>query len=136
MAFHWSFVLLATAASLLAGVALAWYLGVRNTAGARVAAILMLPLIAVPFLVVAAMQFRALLPAAAVVIGLPFVTLIPARRFRDLDRAYGNAARSHGASEWRIFWRVLLPLAWPSVAVAAALAFARIAAEAGVAARL
>jgi len=136
MAFHWSFVLLTTAASLLAGVAFAWYLGVRNTAGGRVAAILMLPLIAVPLLIIAAMQFRAFFHAAAVGIGLPFVTLIPARRFRDLDRAYGNSARSHGASEWRIFWRVLLPLAWPAVAVAAALAFARIAAEAAIAARL
>lgn len=136
MGFHWSFVLLATAGALAAGLALAWLLAVRHLNAARYAAILLLPLLAVPLVILAAMQFRAAMPAAAVAVGLPFSTFVPARRFRDLDRAYGNAARSQGASEWRIFWRVLLPLAWPAVAASAALAFARIAAESAIAAHL
>jgi molybdate transport system permease protein len=43
----------------------------------------------------------------------------------NIDRAYERAARSLGASEWRLFWRVSLPLARRSIAAATALAFAR-----------
>src|SRR4051794_36196505 len=43
---------------------------------------------------------------------LPFVARGTRRRMRDLDREFGNAARSLGCSEWRIFWRVVLPLGW------------------------
>ena len=57
---------------------------------------------------------------AAVVAALfPALPLLvkPARAaFESLDRSYGRAARSLGASEWRVFWRVTLPLAWRSVA--------------------
>jgi molybdate transport system permease protein len=42
-----------------------------------------------------------------------------------VDRACERAGRSLGASEWRIFWRVSLPLARRPIAAAAALAFAR-----------
>src|SRR5215472_5710632 len=42
-----------------------------------------------------------------------------------IDRACERAARSLGASEWRIFWRVSLPLARRPIAAATALAFAR-----------
>jgi molybdate transport system permease protein len=43
----------------------------------------------------------------------------------SVDPAYERAARTLGASEWRVFWRVSLPLAWNSVLAATALAFAR-----------
>ena len=43
----------------------------------------------------------------------------------SVDRTYEKAARNLGASEWRVFWRVSLPLAQRSVLAAAALAFAR-----------
>ena len=36
-----------------------------------------------------------------------------------------KAARNLGASEWRVFWRVTLPLARRSIFAAGALAFAR-----------
>jgi len=36
-----------------------------------------------------------------------------------------RAARNLGASEWKLFWRVTLPLAWRSIFAATALAFAR-----------
>ena len=48
------------------------------------------------------------------------------RRMGELNLEFGNAARSLGCSEWRIFWRVVLPLGWPVVAAAAAVAFLRV----------
>jgi molybdate transport system permease protein len=42
-----------------------------------------------------------------------------------VDPDYEKAARSLGASEWRVFWQVSLPLAWNQVLAATALAFAR-----------
>lgn len=43
----------------------------------------------------------------------------------SVDRTYERAARTLGASEWRVFWRVTLPLAQRSILAAAAVAFAR-----------
>jgi molybdate transport system permease protein len=45
--------------------------------------------------------------------------------FEQVDVNVENAARTLGASEWRIFWTVTLRVAWPSVAAATILAFAR-----------
>jgi len=45
--------------------------------------------------------------------------------FESVDRSYERAARTLGASELRLFWRVTLPLARRSILAAAALAFAR-----------
>ena len=45
--------------------------------------------------------------------------------FESVDRGYEKAARNLGASEWRLFWRVTLPLARRPIYAAAALAFAR-----------
>ena len=45
--------------------------------------------------------------------------------FESVDRSYERAARTLGASEMRLFWRVTLPLARRSILAAAALAFAR-----------
>jgi len=43
----------------------------------------------------------------------------------SVDVACERAARSLGASEWRLFWRVSLPLARRQIAAATVLAFAR-----------
>jgi len=43
----------------------------------------------------------------------------------SVDVACERAARSLGASEWRLFWRVSVPLARRPIAAAAVLAFAR-----------
>jgi len=65
--------------------------------------------------------------AAAGFLGaMAIVVLVSRARIQEVNRAYGNAARSLGSSEWRIFWRVLLPLAWPVLLAAAALAFVRV----------
>ena len=50
----------------------------------------------------------------------------------SVDRVYEQAARNLGASEWRVFWRVTLPLAQRSILAAAALAFARALGDFGV----
>jgi molybdate transport system permease protein len=49
-----------------------------------------------------------------------------------VDRNYERAARNLGASEWKLFWRVTLPLAWRSIFAATALAFARALGDFGV----
>ena len=43
----------------------------------------------------------------------------------SVDRSYEKAARNLGASEWRVFWSVTLPLARRSIFAAGVLAFAR-----------
>ena len=133
MPFHWTSVWLATAGALVLGLVLAYVLAIHDV---RAIGFVLVPLLAIPPVVLAALRWQAALPAAAVTSGLPFVALITARRFRDIDRLYGNAARSHGASEWRLFWRILLPLAWKTVGLGTALAFARIAVESAIAANL
>jgi molybdate transport system permease protein len=52
--------------------------------------------------------------------------------FEDLDHAYERAARTLGASELRLFWRVTLPLTRRSILAACALAFARALGDFGV----
>jgi molybdate transport system permease protein len=51
--------------------------------------------------------------------------------FEQVDVSIENAARTLGASEWRTFWSVTLPLAWPGVAAGAVMAFARAIGEFG-----
>lgn len=43
----------------------------------------------------------------------------------SVDHSYERAARTLGASEWRVFWGVTAPLAQRTILAAAALAFAR-----------
>lgn len=66
---------------------------------------------------------------AAVVAALFHATplLIKSARaaFESVDHSYERAARNLGATEWRLFWRVTLPLVRRSVLAASALAFAR-----------
>ena len=49
----------------------------------------------------------------------------------QIDNNIINAARTLGISEWRIFWRISLHLAWPGVAAGTILAFARALGEFG-----
>jgi molybdate transport system permease protein len=43
----------------------------------------------------------------------------------NVDYRYEWAAHSFGASEWRTFWRITLPLAWRGLSSLASLSFAR-----------
>lgn len=56
---------------------------------------------------------------------IPLLVKSSRAALENVDRAYERAARSLGASEWRLFWRVSIPLARRPIAAAAALAFAR-----------
>jgi len=67
--------------------------------------------------------------AAGVVAALPYLTRAVHAEFRRLDPVYQNAARSLGASNWRVFWRVTLPLTYRPILAASSLAFARVATE-------
>lgn len=63
---------------------------------------------------------------------LPLVALLALRTLRQINPLYAKLAQSLGASEWRIFWRVTLPLAAQPLAAIGLIAFARAMAEFGV----
>jgi molybdate transport system permease protein len=63
--------------------------------------------------------------AAALLHSLPLLVKSARAALESVDRSLERAARNLGASEWRLFWRVTLPLARRSVLAAVALAFAR-----------
>jgi len=139
----------ATLLSLLLGVWLAWLMVNRNFAGKDILdAIATLPLALPPtvlgyYLLVAIGRSSFIGRAWESATGTPLVfswraaviastqhaipLLIKSSRaaLESIDRACERAGRSLGASEWRIFWRVSLPLARRPIAAAAALAFAR-----------
>jgi molybdate transport system permease protein len=62
---------------------------------------------------------------AAAIHAFPLLVKTARAALESVDRAYEKAARNLGASEWRVFWRVTLPLARRSILAAAVLAFAR-----------
>jgi molybdate transport system permease protein len=62
---------------------------------------------------------------AALIHSAPLVVRSARTALERVDRNYERAARSLGASEWRVFWRVTLPLVRGSILAAALLAFAR-----------
>ncbi len=62
---------------------------------------------------------------AAMVHSTPLLVKLVRAALETVDRTYEKAARNLGASEWRVFWRVSLPLARRPVFAAAVLAFAR-----------
>ncbi len=70
---------------------------------------------------------------AGVMSSLPLFVRGFSAALRRLDPAYGKAALSLGASDWRVFSRVELPLTLRPVCAAAGLAFARVLAELAVA---
>ncbi len=68
---------------------------------------------------------------AAVVVAFPLMYRTSAGAFEQIDPNVLNAARTLGASEWKVFWKVSVPLAWPGIAAATALSFARALGEFG-----
>lgn len=68
-------------------------------------------------------------PSAAVIAAMlhaiPLLVKSSRAALESVDHDFERAGRSLGASEWRIFWRISLPLAKRPVAAATALAFAR-----------
>ena len=62
---------------------------------------------------------------AAVVISFPLMYRSARGAFEQVDPDVLSAGRTIGMSEWKIFWKVQLPIAWPGVISGAVLAFAR-----------
>ena len=56
---------------------------------------------------------------------IPLLVKSARAAFESVDRSYERAARNLGASEWRVFWRVTMPLSRRAIIAASVLAFAR-----------
>ena len=122
---------IATAGALAVGLWLAHRVATREFMGRKAIVGLLALLFAMPVVILAWLLFRPAFPwqagaAVGVIAALPPVVFGSRNRLQDLDREYGNAARSLGCSEWRIFWRVMLPLGWRPILAAAAIAFVRV----------
>lgn len=55
--------------------------------------------------------------------GAPFYIFLLTQFYRTLPMELSEAARVDGASEWRIFWRIMLPLSKPALATVALFQF-------------
>lgn len=68
-------------------------------------------------------------PAAAVlsatVVALPLMYQSAKGAFLSVDSNLERAARTLGAPEWKLFWKVTIPLAWPGLLAGYLLSFAR-----------
>ncbi len=69
---------------------------------------------------------------AALVHSAPLLVKSARAALESVDPSYEKAARNLGAGEWRIFWRITLPLARRSILAATVLAFARALGDFGV----
>ena len=68
---------------------------------------------------------------AATVVAFPLMYKTARGAFEQIDGNIVNAARTLGASEWKVFWKVAVPLAWPGIIAGTMLAFARALGEFG-----
>lgn len=121
----------ATAASVVLGVGLAWLLVNRRFPGRRELGWLLTGALALPSpVIVYALVWRDTRPVALTVAGMvsaiPWLVREGRTAFAGLDPIYGNAARGLGASDWRVFWKVELPLVFRSALAAAGLIFVRV----------
>jgi molybdate transport system permease protein len=122
---------LATAGALAVGLWLGHRVATREFTGRKATLGLLAFLFAMPVVILAWALLRPAFPwqagaAVGVLAALPPVVFGSRQGLQDLDREYGNAARSLGCSEWRIFWRVMLPLGWRPILAATAIAFVRV----------
>ncbi len=62
---------------------------------------------------------------AAVVVAFPLMYKTALGAFKQIDSNLIACARTLGASEWTLFWRIMLPLAKPGIIAGTLLAFAR-----------
>jgi ABC-type sulfate transport system permease component len=127
---------IATALSLVVGLWLAWVLVNRRFSGRRELSALATAALALPAPVICYFAFIERkftgswgLAVAVILTATPMLVRAGRTAFASLDPIYSNAARSLGAREWRVFWRVEIPRVWRPAAGAAAVAFARVLAE-------
>jgi molybdate transport system permease protein len=72
------------------------------------------------------------LVVASVIYSLPFAVQPMVVGFRGVDRRLIEAARTLGAGKWKIYSKIVLPLAWPGLLTAVMLSFAHTVGEFGV----
>ena len=68
---------------------------------------------------------------AATIAAFPLAYKTVRSAFEQVDSDLIDAARTLGASNWRVFYQILLPLAWPGLLAGSILAFARALGEFG-----
>jgi molybdate transport system permease protein len=68
---------------------------------------------------------------AAAIVAFPLMYRTTKGAFEQIDNNIVNAARTLGVPEWKVFWKVMLPLAWPGIGAATVLSFARCLGEFG-----
>jgi molybdate transport system permease protein len=68
---------------------------------------------------------------AASVVAFPLMYKTTRGAFEQIDENIVNAARTLGVSEWKVFWKVTVPLAGPGIVAGTILAFARALGEFG-----
>ena len=145
----------AALASLPAGIAIAWLLARRRFPGkALLDALVHLPLVLPPVVVGYALlvvfgnqgavgafleerlgigfAFRWTGAAlASAIMGFPLMVRAIRLSIEAVDRRLEQAAATLGASPWRVFATITLPLAWPGIVAGAVLAFAKALGEFG-----
>jgi molybdate transport system permease protein len=130
----------ATVISLVLGLWLAWVLASRNFPAREVVQAVatfpyaLPPLIAGTYCILTLAHsqyaFTWHIGVLAGAVGVfPLMVRGSRRAFQTRNLNYENAARSLGASEWRVFWSIALPLAYEPILAAAAIAFARVLTE-------
>lgn len=68
---------------------------------------------------------------AGTVVAFPLMYQSTKSAFQNVDSNLEDAARTLGASEWRVFWTVTLPLAWTGLVSGIVLSFSRALGEFG-----
>lgn len=62
---------------------------------------------------------------ASIVVAFPLMYKTSKAAFEQIEPNILNAARTLGVSEWKLFRRITIPMAWPGIAAATTLSFAR-----------
>jgi molybdate transport system permease protein len=68
---------------------------------------------------------------AASIVSLPLIYRTARAAFEEVNVSLENAGRSLGLSEWQVFWRISLPLAWRGIVAGLMLTYARAMGEFG-----
>ncbi|MBM7865569.1 molybdate ABC transporter permease subunit [Heliobacterium gestii] len=68
---------------------------------------------------------------AATTVAFPLMYKTARGAFEQVNPNYLHAARTLGADEWTLFWRITVPLAWPGIVAGVILSFARALGEFG-----
>lgn len=68
---------------------------------------------------------------AATVVAFPLMYKTTRAAFEQVNPDFMDAARTLGASEWKVFFRVIIPLSWPGILAGTILSFARALGEFG-----